>query len=70
MIASWVAGTGDHGAAGDHGAPCCATLLCAPKIAENDAEFATGEAWPEMLQLSTLNVPLHESKGNEQSLWG
>ena len=70
MMASWGAGTGDHGAAGDHGAPFCAALPCAPKTAEKDAEFATGETWPEILQLSTLNLPLHEGKGNEQRLWG
>ena len=70
MIASWDAGAGDHGTAGDHGAPFCAALPCAPKTAEKDAEFATGETWPEILQLSTLNLPLHEGKGNEQRLWG
>ena len=57
MITSWAAGTRDHGVAGDHGAPCCAALLCAPKTVEKDAEFAIGETWPEILQLSTLNFP-------------
>jgi hypothetical protein len=57
MMASWGAGAGDHGTAGNHGAPFCAALLCAPKTAEKDAEFATGETWPEILQLSTLNFP-------------
>ena len=48
-MASWSEGTGDQGAAGKT-APA---LLCAPKTAEKDAEFATGETCPEILQLST-----------------
>ena len=57
MIASRVAGTGDHGAAGDHGAPWCAALLCAPKTAERDVEFATGETWPPPPPAKTIARP-------------
>ena len=46
---SWPDGTGDHGSARNT-APA---LLCAPKTAKKDAEVATGETWPEILQLST-----------------
>ncbi len=65
MIASWVAGAGDHGMAGDHSAPFCAALPCAPKTAEKDAEFATGETWIEIFQMSKLNFALHEVQGTE-----
>ena len=64
MIASWPGGTGDHGAAGK----IIPALLhvCAPKTAEKDAEFATGETWPEILQLSTPDHASAWDKGNEQ----
>ena len=65
MIASWPGETGDHGAAGK----TTPALLCAPKTAEKDAEFATGETWPEISQLSTPNHASAWGKGNEQKLW-
>ena len=51
-MASWPDGTGDHGVAGK----TILALLCAPKTAEKDAKFATGETWPEILQFSTPNL--------------
>ena len=65
-MASLPDGTGDHGAAGKT-AP---TLLCAPRTAEKEAEFATGELGLGYCNYQHRILPLREGKDNPQKLWG